>query len=76
MGYAFDDGPNCSHNAFYDYLSSQNQKATFFYIGSNVLDWPLQAQRAIADGLEICVRECSLVLYVLSTSELIGARVS
>lgn len=57
MGYGFDDGPNCSHNAFYDFLSSQNQKATFFYIGSNVMDWPLQAQRAIADGHEICARE-------------------
>ncbi len=24
LGYGFDDGPNCSHNAFYDYLKSQN----------------------------------------------------
>jgi Polysaccharide deacetylase len=59
MGYAFDDGPNCTHNAFYNYLSSQNQKATMFYIGSNVLDWPLEAQRALADGHEICARQCS-----------------
>jgi len=22
----YDDGPNCSHNAFYDYLQEQNQK--------------------------------------------------
>jgi peptidoglycan/xylan/chitin deacetylase (PgdA/CDA1 family) len=57
MGYAFDDGPNCTHNAFYNYLSSQNQKATMFYIGSSVLDWPLEAQRALADGHEICARE-------------------
>jgi len=59
LGYGFDDGPNCSHNAFYDYLSQQNQKATMFYIGSNVMDWPLQAQRAIADGHEICVHTWS-----------------
>jgi hypothetical protein len=58
MGYAFDDGPNCTHNAFYNYLSSQNQKATMFYIGSSVLDWPLEAQCALADGHEICAREC------------------
>ncbi|KAI0263676.1 hypothetical protein BGY98DRAFT_1109786 [Russula aff. rugulosa BPL654] len=45
MGYAFDDRPNCTHNAFYDYLSSETQKATMFYIGSNVLDWPLEVQR-------------------------------
>lgn len=30
LGYGFDDGPNCSHNAFYDYLTSQNQKASVF----------------------------------------------
>lgn len=28
LGYGFDDGPNCSHNAFYDYLTEQNQKAS------------------------------------------------
>ncbi|KAH8988263.1 chitin deacetylase [Lactarius hatsudake] len=59
MGYGFDDGPNCTHNAFYDFLASQKQKATMYYIGSNVLDWPLEAQRAIADGHEICVHTWS-----------------
>ena len=57
MGFAFDDGPSCTHNMFYNYLSSQQPKATMFYIGSNVLDWPLEAQRAIADGHEVCARE-------------------
>lgn len=28
LGYGFDDGPNCSHNAFYDFLSSNNQRAS------------------------------------------------
>lgn len=59
LGYGFDDGPNCSHNAFYDYLTSQNQKATMFYIGSNVMNWPLEAQRAITDGHEICAHTWS-----------------
>lgn len=27
-GLGFDDGPNCSHNAFYDFLLENNQKAT------------------------------------------------
>ena len=27
-----------------------------FYIGSNTADWPLEAQRGLADGHEICVR--------------------
>src|ERR1700760_2657109 len=31
MGYAFDDGPNCAQNIFYNYLTSQNQKPTMFY---------------------------------------------
>jgi hypothetical protein len=31
-----------------------------FYIGSNVLDWPLEAQRAVADGHKVCVREYPL----------------
>ncbi|BGO99613.1 Chitin deacetylase [Rhodotorula toruloides] len=53
-GLTLDDGPNCSHNAYFDYLNSINQKATLFYVGSNVLDWPLEAQRGLADGHEIC----------------------
>ncbi|KAK0231770.1 carbohydrate esterase family 4 protein [Armillaria nabsnona] len=59
LAYGFDDGPNCSHNAFYQYLTDQDQKATMFYIGSNVIDWPLEAQRAVADGHEICVHTWS-----------------
>lgn len=30
-------------------------KATMFYIGSNVMDWPLQAQRGLSDGHEMYV---------------------
>ncbi|KAF9262779.1 glycoside hydrolase/deacetylase [Marasmius fiardii PR-910] len=59
LGYGFDDGPNCSHNAFYDYLTQQNQKATMFFIGSNVIGWPLQAKRAFEDGHELCVHTWS-----------------
>lgn len=58
-GLTFDDGPNCTHNAFYDFLQQKNQKATMFYIGSNVLDWPLEAQRGIVDGHHICVHTWS-----------------
>ncbi|KAF7296997.1 Carbohydrate esterase family 4 protein [Mycena indigotica] len=59
LGYGFDDGPYCGHNAFYNYLSQKNQKATMFFVGSNVLNNPLQAQRAVADGHEICVHSWS-----------------
>ncbi|ETS64745.1 hypothetical protein PaG_00700 [Moesziomyces aphidis] len=58
-GLTFDDGPNCTHNAFYDFLQKNKQKATMFYIGSNVLDWPLEAQRGIVDGHHICVHTWS-----------------
>ena len=30
-----------------------------FYIGSNVMDWPLEAARGLADGHEICVHTWS-----------------
>ncbi|SGY41435.1 BQ5605_C003g02512 [Microbotryum silenes-dioicae] len=59
LGYTLDDGPNCSHNAYYDYLNEQKQKATLFYVGSNVMNWPLQAQRGLADGHEICAHSWS-----------------
>jgi peptidoglycan/xylan/chitin deacetylase (PgdA/CDA1 family) len=52
-GLTYDDGPNCSHNAFYDFLQQQNLKASMFYIGSNVLDWPYGAMRGLKDGHHI-----------------------
>ncbi|MCO5585442.1 hypothetical protein L7F22_039375 [Adiantum nelumboides] len=58
-GYTFDDGPNCTHNALYDMWKENNQKASLMYIGSNVLDWPLEAQRGIVDGHHICVHTWS-----------------
>ncbi|MCO5549778.1 hypothetical protein L7F22_003251 [Adiantum nelumboides] len=58
-GYTLDDGPNCTHNALYDFWKEQNQKVSLMYIGSNVLDWPLQAQRGLADGHHICVHTWS-----------------
>lgn len=58
-GLTYDDGPNCTHNAFYNYLEQQGYKATLFYIGSNVMDWPNQAQRGLAAGHEIGVHTWS-----------------
>ncbi|KAF4565644.1 hypothetical protein EYR36_002222 [Pleurotus pulmonarius] len=55
LGYGFDDGPNCAHNTFYDYLQSQKQLATMYFVGSNVIDWPREARRAVSDGHEICL---------------------
>ncbi|KIK61546.1 carbohydrate esterase family 4 protein [Collybiopsis luxurians FD-317 M1] len=69
LGYGFDDGPNCSHNAFYDFLQSQNQKATFYFIGSNVASFPLEAQRALTDGHEICAHTWSHPAMTTISSE-------
>ncbi|RXW16017.1 hypothetical protein EST38_g9839 [Candolleomyces aberdarensis] len=66
LAYGFDDGPNCSHNAFYDYLMDQGQKATMFYIGSNVMDWPLEAQRAVSDVTGLTSRDAFAELYYSS----------
>ncbi|KAG6330150.1 hypothetical protein ID866_8938, partial [Astraeus odoratus] len=65
IGYGFDDGPNCGHNGFYDFLQSKNQTATMFYIGSNVMYVPLEAQRALADGHEICIPGLTDTLQVI-----------
>ncbi|KAF7300653.1 Carbohydrate esterase family 4 protein [Mycena chlorophos] len=59
LGYGFDDGPACDHNEFYNFLSAHNQKATMYYIGIYVMWSPLQAQRAAADGHQICVHTWS-----------------
>ncbi|CAO1631478.1 unnamed protein product [Parajaminaea phylloscopi] len=72
-GYTFDDGPNCTHNAFYDFLKQKNQKASMFYIGSNVMDWPLQAQRGLIDGHHICSHTWSHPYMTALTDEQVFA---
>lgn len=37
LGYGFDDGPNCSHNVFYNFLSQNNQKASTSFRLSTLL---------------------------------------
>jgi len=39
-----------------------------FFIGSGVMNWPLEAQRVLADGHQICGRE-SLSTYMMLSSE-------
>ncbi|CAG8586123.1 19734_t:CDS:2 [Dentiscutata erythropus] len=58
-GLTYDDGPNCSHTQFYDFLKQNNQKASMFFVGSNVADWPNEAIRALTDGHHICVHTWS-----------------
>ncbi|WOO79062.1 Chitin deacetylase [Vanrija pseudolonga] len=72
-GLGFDDGPNCSHNALYNFLQTNNQKATMFFIGSNVIDWPVQAIRARDDGHHICVHTWSHPYMTALTNEQVFA---
>ncbi|KAJ7189935.1 hypothetical protein B0H12DRAFT_1246494 [Mycena haematopus] len=58
LGYGFDDGPYCGHNAIL-VLPLMPASTAMFYIGSNVMDYPLEAQRAVVDGHQICVHTWS-----------------
>ncbi|BEJ17020.1 hypothetical protein CspHIS471_0604210 [Cutaneotrichosporon sp. HIS471] len=68
-GYGFDDGPNCSHNALYNFMAENKQQATMFFIGSNVMNWPLQALRAKQDGHELCIHTWSHSAMTTLTNE-------
>jgi peptidoglycan/xylan/chitin deacetylase (PgdA/CDA1 family) len=68
-GLTYDDGPNCSHNAFYDFLQQQSLTASMFYIGSNVLDWPYGAMRGLKDGHHIADHTWSHQLMTTLTNQ-------
>ncbi|CDS01321.1 related to CDA2-sporulation-specific chitin deacetylase [Sporisorium scitamineum] len=46
----FDDGPTGNSNDLYNFLSANNQSATHFMIGSNVLSYPQQFAHAVREG--------------------------
>jgi len=72
-GLTYDDGPNCTDSDLYDVLKQNNQKASLFYIGSNVADWPTQAQRGFQDGHHICVHTWSHpYMTTLTNQEVVG----
>ncbi|KAI8333820.1 hypothetical protein BC941DRAFT_433070 [Chlamydoabsidia padenii] len=70
-GLNYDDGPynpspdDAELNAYaepvlYNFLAQHNnQKATLFYIGSNVVTYPAAAKRALNDGHVLCVHTWS-----------------
>lgn len=47
---AFDDGPTANSGDLYDFLGQNNQSATHFLIGSNVLSYPAIFGQAAAEG--------------------------
>ncbi|KAF9099891.1 hypothetical protein BGX23_009746 [Mortierella sp. AD031] len=58
-GLTYDDGPTTFSGKLYDFLDTTEQKATLFYIGSNVVQNPELARRACAAGHQIAVHTWS-----------------
>ncbi|CAO3596467.1 unnamed protein product [Absidia cylindrospora] len=84
-GLNYDDGPynpsdsdallnNYSEPVLYNFLAAnQNQKATLFYIGSNVATYPAAAKRSLNDGHVICVHTWSHPAMTTQTNEQVVA---
>ncbi|KAF7731957.1 hypothetical protein EC973_007062 [Apophysomyces ossiformis] len=79
-GLTFDDGPlnpkskNMSdayaEPRLYDYLAAHhNQKATLFFVGSNVATFPEAAKRALESGHELCLHTWSHTPMTTKTNE-------
>lgn len=55
LGVSFDDGPTPASPKLYDFLKSQNQKATHFFIGGNIRDNPDIFMQAFNNGNDMAV---------------------
>ncbi|RUS28716.1 hypothetical protein BC938DRAFT_481543 [Jimgerdemannia flammicorona] len=72
-GLTFDDGPTAAGAALYDYLASIKQKASLFYIGLMVAQYPQNAKRACDDGHHISIHTWShQVLTTLTNIEIVA----
>ncbi|KAG1146094.1 hypothetical protein G6F37_002215 [Rhizopus arrhizus] len=86
-GLSYDDGPfnlyddenaatqnKYAEPALYNFLvENNNQKATLFYIGSNVVTYPAAAKRGFNDGHYICVHTWSHPAMTTKTNDEIVA---
>ncbi|KAI9258709.1 hypothetical protein EDC94DRAFT_613248 [Helicostylum pulchrum] len=87
-GLNYDDGPykfwyptteldkKFDQPRFYNFLvdSANKQKATLFFVGSNVIKFPIAAQRALGDGHTICSHTWSHPQMTSLTNEEIVAQ--
>jgi len=55
LGCGFDDGPLPPSPALYDFLQQNNQRATHFFIGENMLQYWQEFKQAITNGDDIAV---------------------
>ncbi|KAJ3040977.1 hypothetical protein HDV00_010049 [Rhizophlyctis rosea] len=58
-GLTFDDGPTCASPALHTFLKANNQKASFFMLGQQVLLYPQEALEAFQDGHDIMLHSWS-----------------
>ncbi|KAJ7119106.1 glycoside hydrolase/deacetylase [Mycena epipterygia] len=55
VGISFDDGPQPASDALLSFLQTNNQPATHFMIGSNIVWYPDEFQKTFAQGDDIAV---------------------
>ncbi|KAF8983397.1 chitin deacetylase [Entomortierella lignicola] len=72
-GLTFDDGPSTATPALLDYLKGQKLAATFFLIGSNVIQYPDTVKREIAEGHHLASHTWSHHALTTLTNEQIVA---
>ncbi|CAG8749865.1 19859_t:CDS:2, partial [Dentiscutata erythropus] len=72
-GLTYDDGPSNNTIGILDHLNKTNQKATFFVIGSRVVEYPEILQRTVREGHQIGVHTWSHPQLTTITDEQIIA---
>ncbi|KAG0076827.1 chitin deacetylase [Podila epicladia] len=72
-GLTFDDGPSTDTPKLLDYLKTQKLSATFFLIGSNVIQYPDTVKREIAEGHHLASHTWSHHALTTLTNEQIVA---
>ncbi|KAF9431962.1 chitin deacetylase [Entomortierella beljakovae] len=72
-GLTFDDGPSTATPVLLDYLKGQKLSATFFVIGSNVIQYPQTVVREISEGHHLASHTWSHHALTTLTNEQIVA---
>ncbi|KAG0297841.1 chitin deacetylase, partial [Dissophora globulifera] len=72
-GLTFDDGPSTATPTLLNYLKTQKLSATFFLIGSNVIQYPDTVKREIAEGHHLASHTWSHHALTTLTNEQIVA---
>ncbi|ORE08315.1 glycoside hydrolase/deacetylase [Rhizopus microsporus var. microsporus] len=81
FGLTYDDGPlnptveddPWAEPRLYDFLAQQDQKATLFFVGSNVVAFPQAAKRALQAGHTICAHTWSHPQMTAVSNEVVVA---